>query len=84
MKPIRTEKTTTVFKLDGGTEENDLPVEMCEDLSAYPVMVSVWEPDEAEREKIREMLDKGELKFQLAVWGNRHPPVSLKAGEELE
>lgn len=70
MKPRRTHRSTTVFRLEGGNEDNDLWVEPCED-DGTPVLSSVWEPSPAERAKIA----AGE-NVELLVWGGQ-PPVAL-------
>jgi len=73
MKPIRTAFTNRLFKLEGGTEENDLPVEACEDEAENTILVSTWELSVDERLKIW----KG-AKVELLVWGTEHPPVAIR------
>lgn len=78
MNPVKTKKTTTIFKLDGGTEENDLPVEVAEaDGSEVKVFISTWEPSIKEREEI--FLGKN---VELIVWGTGHPPVEVRVEED--
>lgn len=72
MKPRRTHRSDTVFRLPGGTEDNDLWVERRVDESNFPVLESVWEPTDEERAAIAE----GQNVY-LLVWGGGHPPVAL-------
>lgn len=72
MKPRRTPHSNGVFRLEGGTEDNDLWVENTVDQDGRAVIVSVWEPDDAERAAIA-----GGQNLRLAVWGSGHPPVAL-------
>lgn len=76
MRHIKTNNTDKVFKLEGGTEENDLHVET--GVSEYgPKLTSTWLPDEEDLA----MLNAGGG-VELVVWGTGHPPVSLAVAEK--
>lgn len=80
MKPITTPFTSGVFKLPGGTEENDLPVEKTTDHDGAPCIRTTWEPTEAERKALAEGAN-----IYLIVWGTGTPPVAVGVeGEEPE
>lgn len=72
MKPRRTVDSTTVFRLEGGNEDNDLWVHRGTDQDGAPVIVSVWQPSELEREAIANGAN-----LELVVWGDGTPPVAL-------
>lgn len=72
MKPVRTKHTNQVFKLSGGTEENDLPVERVINRDGSITLRSTWVLNEYERQAIA---DGGNI--DLVVWGAGHPPVEL-------
>lgn len=72
MKPVRTADTNRTFKLPGGTEENDLPLVATEDHEGYAVLVSIWEPTDAERIAIQMGAP-----IRLTVWGVSTPPVAI-------
>jgi hypothetical protein len=76
MKPIRTPHTTAVFKLPGGTEENDMPVEQGTDGGDedVPVLRSTWALTDEER---RWIADGGMV--ELVIFGTGHPPVAMHA-----
>lgn len=76
MKPIRTPHTNAIYKLKGGTDENDLPVEQSLDESGNPCLVSTWQLDDEERAAIAQ---GGTI--SLCVWGDGTPPVSLAVNE---
>lgn len=71
MKPRRTHDSTGVYRLEGGTEDNDLWVSAATDDDGTHVIFSVWEPTDEERERIA-----AGWSIELAVWGGQ-PPVSL-------
>lgn len=73
MKPIRTALTNRIFKLEGGTEENDLPVEACEDEAENTILVSTWKLSADERRAIY-----AGKNIELLVWGTAHPPVAIR------
>lgn len=73
MKPRRTPTSTTVLRLVGGNEDNDLWVEQ-----RGPLIVSVWELTDAERTAIA-----AGATIELMVWGRGMPPVSLGIGESM-
>jgi hypothetical protein len=72
-KPVVTETTTSVFKLPGGTDENDLPVEHTVSEEGQPILLSTWELDEEERKLVA-----SGSKIQLLLWGQGHPPVAIR------
>lgn len=74
MKPRRTHDSNQVYRLAGGTEDNDLWVMETFDSERpqVPVILSVWEPTDEERARIA----AGD-NIELAVWGGQ-PPVSLQ------
>lgn len=72
MKPIRTLNTNTVFKLPGGTEDNDLPLSRIRHEDNTVTMCSTWELTDEERVAIA----NGAC-IELYVWGEGHPPVTL-------
>lgn len=78
MKTVRTLDTNFTFKLEGGTEENDLPVIAAKDAENRTCMVSIWEPDEEERKRITDGED-----VRLVVWGKQHPPVAVEVGRDF-
>lgn len=77
MRPRRTPFSTAVFRLDGGTEDNDLWVERTHDTNDVPVMRSVWELSDEDRAAIA----RGE-NVALCVWGERHPVVALTTTDD--
>lgn len=72
MKPIRTVDTNSVFKLRGGTEENDLPLSRIHHEDGSITNCSTWELTDEERQAIA-----AGANIDLFVWGFNHPPVSL-------
>lgn len=76
MRPRRTPTSNKVFRLPGGTEDNDLWVHAHHD-DGNVVIDSVWEPTEEEREQIAEGAN-----IELRVWTAITPPVSLAITNE--
>jgi hypothetical protein len=76
MRAVKTEHTENIIKMPGGTEENDLPFYSM-DVDRVPVICSVWELNDEEREAIA----RGE-NVRLIVWGRAHPPVSIDLTDE--
>lgn len=72
MKPRRTHDSTTVFRLPGGNEDNDLWVEHARDSGGNPVICSTWEPTAKERAAIA-----AGANVELSVWGSAMPPVAV-------
>lgn len=72
MRPTQTKNTTAIFRLPGGTEENNLAVEYKVGEGGERVMASVWTLSDDERAKIA----AGGM-VELMVWGAGHPPVAL-------
>lgn len=77
MRPRRTPSTKTVFRLDGGNEDNDLWVERGQGDDGYPFLRSVWEPSDEERQAIAFGAN-----IELVVWGQGTPPVALSTTTE--
>lgn len=69
MRPRRFRGANRVYRLEGGNEDNDLWVQQ-----ADGVIVSVWEPTDAERKAIADGAN-----IELTVWGDGHPPCSVNA-----
>src|SRR4051794_35539029 len=76
VKPIRTIDTNRIFKLVGGTDDNDLPVFQAEDEDGTPVLISTWELTDEERIAL---VAGGHV--ELLVWGIGTPPVALRVRE---
>lgn len=74
MRPRRTVNSNCVFRLVGGTEDNDLFVhrDVANDGTNAPVLRSTWEPTAEERLAIFEGAN-----IELTVWGEGTPPVNL-------
>jgi hypothetical protein len=77
MRARRTHNSTRVFRLPGGTEDNDLWVYALADEAGYPIIASVWEPTEAERQAIA-----GGENIRLLIWGTGIPPVAIDTTDE--
>lgn len=74
MKPRRTHHSDKVFRLPGGTEDNDLWATVYPaDANSGPALGSVWVPTDEERQAIAD----GE-NIELIVWGTGHPPVAMR------
>lgn len=76
MKPRRTPTTDTVFRLEGGNEDNDLWVRTGEEDGA-PTLTSVWSLDADERAVIA---DGGCV--TLTTFGAGTPPVRIAVTDE--
>jgi hypothetical protein len=79
MRARRTHSSTTVFRLPGGTEDNDLWTTVTFD-SLNPgqrVICSVWELTPDERAEIA-----AGANIELAVYSDRQPPVCLQTTTE--
>lgn len=70
-KPIRTPDTNLVYKLPGGTEDNDLPC-VREVVGGTPVICSTWQLDTDELVRVTETGC-----VDLAIWGEPIPPVNI-------
>ena len=68
-----------MFALAGGNEDNFLFVEAHLDEDGHPVMTSVWELDDDERQRAAE---GGTI--ELHVWGRGTPPVAMSVGPSME
>lgn len=73
MKPVTTEFTNQVFKLSGGTDENDLPIQRMIEPDGSITLTSSWELTDDERQQIADG-----AKINLVIWGSAHPPVALE------
>jgi hypothetical protein len=76
MIPRRTPNSNSVFRLPGGTEDNDLWVERTTS-DQGPCIRSVWQLSEDERARVA----AGENVY-LVVWGAGTPPVALGVTDE--
>lgn len=72
MRPRRTRKSNRVFRLDGGTEDNDLWV-FEEPHGVNTLIHSTWELTPHEREQIA-----AGANVELTIWGPGHPPVDMR------
>lgn len=81
MRSRRTVHTNKVFRLPGGTEDNDLwTYEINEADEPAPIQCSIWVPTPEELEA----LNNG-AQIRLNIWGSGHPPVMLDVvNEELK
>lgn len=73
IRPRRTHLTDHVFRLPGGTEDNDLWTRVTVDESEHPVICSTFVPTDAQRRRIA----AGE-NLELIIWGTAQPPVALR------
>lgn len=78
MRSRRVPDSTTVFRLAGGNEDNDLWVKTGS-TDGEPWLESVWDLDEDERTAIA-----AGATVELRVYGVGTPPVSLTVGPSLE
>lgn len=76
MKPRRTPSSNQVFRLEGGTEDNDLWVRHALE-AGVPTINSVWELTDEERAAIA-----AGANIELTVWGTGTPPVALRTTDE--
>jgi hypothetical protein len=72
MRPRRTHESNQVFRLVGGTEDNDLWVTRTVTEDGAPVICSTWEPTDDERAAIADGAN-----VELIVWGDGTPPVAM-------
>ena len=72
MKPRRFKGANTVFRLVGGTEDNDLWVERAPE-GGEPTITSVWEPTDEDRAAIA-----AGANIELTVRGEGTPPVGMR------
>jgi hypothetical protein len=73
MKPRRTPYSNQVFRLVGGTEDNDLWTQLDESEDGTPLIRSTWQLDDDERQAIADGAN-----VELIVWGTGTPPVLLQ------
>lgn len=72
MRPRRTHRSNRVFRLPGGTEDNDLWVEDVHYEDGEHILSSTFVPTDDQRIRIAE----GE-NIELLIWGTAQPPVAL-------
>jgi hypothetical protein len=72
MRPRRTHISNSVYRLAGGTEDNDLWVYIDTHADGSPLVRSCWEPTDEERQAIADGAN-----VELIVWGTGHPPVAM-------
>lgn len=77
MRPRRTPSSNFVYRLPGGTEDNDLHCRRGECLGGTPYVASVWDLEPAERAAIG-----AGANVELTVLGGGHPPVILGVTRE--
>jgi hypothetical protein len=73
MRPRRTPNSNCVFRLEGGTEDNDLWLQRASDAAGDPVLCSCWVPTDEERRQI-----SAGANVELVLWGDGHPPVLMR------
>jgi hypothetical protein len=71
MMPRRHAGSNVVFRLPGGTEDNDLWSEVTNGSDGIQIR-SLWVPSDEERKQIAEGAN-----IELIVWGGTHPPVAV-------
>ena len=72
MRPRRTVRSTGVFGLPGGTEDNDAWVEHDTDVAGNPVLRLTFALDDEERQAIADGQN-----VELIIWGQGMPPVAM-------
>lgn len=71
MRPRRTPRSNSVFRLDGGNEDNDLWVEA---KSGPPAtLVTTWELTDEERRAVADGAN-----IELTIFGDAHPPTAMR------
>ena len=78
MKPVRTPWTNALYKLEGGSDENDLPLEKNHDADEHEILLSTWELTNEERKAVADG-----KRIEVIIWGEEHPPIALRV-EEVE
>lgn len=76
MRPRRTHLSTNVYRLEGGTEDNDLWTTLYGPADGGPAIGSTWEPTVAERAAIANGAN-----IELLVFGDAQPPVNVRLSE---
>lgn len=77
MRARRTYNSNAVFRLVGGTEDNDLWVERAVTTEGDAILQSVWEPTDDERREIAEGAN-----VRLTTWGTGTPPLMVDVTDE--
>lgn len=77
MRPRRTPSSNHVFRLAGGTEDNDLPVRLEGMTGDDARVVAVFEPEPGERAAIASGAN-----VELTLWGRGVPPMALGVTRE--
>lgn len=75
LRPRRTHDSNFVFRLEGGTEDNDLWVEVINPGGPGQRFTSTWELTDEQRK----MIAAG-ANIDLHVWSRGHPPVAVTLG----
>lgn len=78
MKPRRTVTSTNVYRLVGGTEDNDLWVTTYAPDEGGPCIGSTWELSDEERAAIA-----AGANVELLVFGTAQPPVAVRISRYL-
>jgi hypothetical protein len=77
LRARRFPSANAVYSLEGGTEDNDLWVELGHLDDGTPFIRSLWELDEDDRKEIQEGCN-----VSLVVLGTQTPPVMVVLTEE--
>ena len=77
MRPRRTPSSNGLFRLVGGTEDNDLWVRYDQASDGSSVIASVWELTPEERAAVA-----AGANIQLEIWGTGVPPVAMQVTDE--
>lgn len=73
LRPRRTHLSNRVYRLPGGTEDNDLWTRVTETEDGSPVICSTFVLTDEQRKRVA----AGE-NVELIIWGNAQPPVALR------
>jgi hypothetical protein len=65
-----------VFRLIGGTEDNDLWARSGADQDGDPILCTTWVPTDDERNQIKEGHN-----IEVIVWGETHPAMSVRTDD---
>lgn len=77
MKPRRTHFSNMVFRLPGGTEDNDLWTYQGADTSGHVVTCSTWVPTDDERRAIADGAN-----VEVILWSDEQPPIDVRLGTD--
>lgn len=76
MRPRRTVVSNKVFRLAGGTEDNDLWTHVYTAEDGGPAIGSTWQLTDEERAAIADGAN-----VELLVFGTEHPPVTMRLSD---